>query len=77
MLEENQFLFNEFKKLEPTDETFNEMGNKVLRIVRRYEDELCSKSEGGRYGKFSENLSEKFQQEVHAFLPTIHAVRLD
>ena len=43
MLEENQFLFNEFKKLEPTDETFNEMGNKVLRIVRRYEDELCSK----------------------------------
>lgn len=77
MIEENQYLFNEFKKLTPEDEGFNDMGNKVLRIVRRYEDELCSKSEGGRYGKFSENLSEKFQQEVHAFVPTISSVKLD
>lgn len=77
MVEENQYLFDDFKKLSPEDEKFNEVGNKVLRVVRRYEDELCSKSEGGRYGKFSEGLSEKFQAEVHTYLPSLHAVLLD
>lgn len=77
MIEENQYLFDEFKKLKVDDELFHDIGNKVLRIIRRYEDELCSKSEGGRYGKFSENLSEKFQAEVHAYLPTISQVRLE
>lgn len=85
MLEENQDLFNEFKALEErfsTDrdsvsEEFNTVGNKVLRVIRRYEDELCSKSEGGKYGKFSANLSEKFQQEVHGYFKHISSVRLE
>lgn len=77
MLEENQGLFNEFKALSPDNESFNDMGNKVIRVVRRYEDELCARSEGGRYGKFSENLSEKFQAEVHTYFPTLANVRLD
>lgn len=85
MLEENQDLFNEFKALEdrystsPDEvaEEFNTVGNKVLRVIRRYEDELCSKSEGGRYGKFSANLSEKFQEEVRGYFRQIDAVRLE
>jgi hypothetical protein len=77
MLEENQELFNSFKTLTPESEEFHTEGNKVLRVIRRYEDELCSKSEGGRYGKFSENLSEKFQEEVHGYFPHIAAVRLE
>ncbi len=77
MLEENQELFNQFKALTLDDEAFHDVGNKVLRVIRRYEDELCSKSEGGRYGKFSENLSEKFQEEVHGYFTTIASVRLE
>ncbi len=77
MLEENQELFNSFKALSTDAEDFNDVGNKVLRVIRRYEDELCSKSEGGRYGKFSENLSEKFQQEVHGYFTTLASVRLE
>jgi hypothetical protein len=77
MLEENQDLFNHFRALSEDADTFNTEGNKVLRVIRRYEDELCAKSEGGRYGKFAENLSEKFQTEVHAYFPTLSAVQLD
>jgi hypothetical protein len=77
MLEENQALFNEFKGMSPDNDAFQDTGNKVIRVIRRYEDELCAKSEGGRYGKFSENLSEKFQGEVHAYFPTLANVRLE
>mgnify|MGYP007050220079 CR=1 FL=1 len=77
MLEENQELFNEFNALSTSDEDFHDTGNKVLRVIRRYEDELCSKSEGGKYGKFSANLSEKFQGEVRGYFKHIDAVRLE
>ena len=77
MLEENQELFNAFLALSVEGETFHVVGNKVLRVIRRYEDELCAKSEGGRYGKFSEGLSAKFQTEVHAYFPSLHTVRLE
>jgi hypothetical protein len=77
MLEENQELFNHFTSLEKNSEAFNTEGNKVLRVIRRYEDELCSKSEGGRYGVFSQNLSEKFWEEVRGYFKDIDAVRLE
>lgn len=84
MLEDNQFLFNDFKevhdKVASGDkeelEMFNEKGRKILRIIRRYEDALCAKSENSGYGKFSTNLSEKFWEEVRAYLPRIDEVEL-
>lgn len=79
MLEYNEALFDSFKKVHDeyaTDpslakEAFNTQGEKVLRVIRRYEDELCGKSEGGRYGKFSTNLSQKFWDEVRINFPKI------
>jgi hypothetical protein len=84
MIKENQGLFNEFKKLhdklyageESLRDEFNEKGQKVLRIIRRYEDSLCSKSENSGFAVFSENLAEKFWDEVRIFLPHIDDVML-
>jgi hypothetical protein len=77
MLEENQELVNHFKSLQKDSVEFHAEGNKVMRVIRRYEDELCSKSEGGKYGVFSQNLSEKFWEEVRGYFPEIDSVRLE
>ncbi len=79
MCEENKLLFDEFKKyhdmLDSNDKSakdkFNELGRKVLRVVRRYENELCAKSENSGFGRYSENLSDKFWQEVRNHFPQI------
>lgn len=83
MLGDYQDFFNEFKTLheqyvqEPDEykQAFFETGEKVLRIIRRYENELCSRSENSGYGKFSENLSEKFWEQVRAYFPFIDAIQ--
>lgn len=82
MLEQNKALFDEFKlihdKFAEDQDTyrkeFNEKGQDVLRIVQRYENILCGKSEGGRYGKFSSNLSEKFRSQLRGQFPFIDQV---
>jgi sugar-specific transcriptional regulator TrmB len=84
MLEENQLLFNEFKSVhdrytkekETLEEPFHDLGNKILRVIRRYENELCAKSENSGFGKFSSNLSEKFWEEIRAYFPHIDLVKL-
>jgi hypothetical protein len=84
MLEYNQKLFNEFKtthdnyaKNPQTWKTqFNEQGTKALRIIRRYENILCSHSENSGYGKFSTTLSDKFWTEVRNYLPLIDQVEI-
>lgn len=82
MLEYNHDEFLAFKKLhdayadDPThyQEQFNREGEKILRIVRRYENILCGKSESGKFGKFSANLSEKFWAELRVHFPHIDKV---
>lgn len=82
MIEYNAELFTTFKAISdkyaedpiPHQEELNDTGEKVLRIVRRYENMLCGKSENSGYGKFSSNLSEKFWGEVRAYLPQIDNV---
>jgi hypothetical protein len=84
MLEDNQKLFHEFKQVhdnyvqdkEEYREQFHEVGTKVLRIIRRYENVLCAKSENSGYGKFSSSLSDKFWEEVRAYLPLIDQVQI-
>lgn len=79
MLEYNHDLFVEFKKLhdkfsedpQSVKEQFNTEGEKVLRVIRRYENQLCGKSESGIYSKYSENLSEKFWEEIRTHFPKI------
>ncbi len=84
MLEDNQKLFNEFKiihdnfKDNPKNwhDKFNEEGSKILRVIRRYENNLCARSENTGFGKYSINLSDKFWEEVRLFLPLIDQVKI-
>jgi hypothetical protein len=82
MLEYNKEEFLTFKKLHDLyvddpkqyQAAFNEEGEKILRIIRRYENILCGKSESGKYGKFSTTLSDKFWNEVRIHFPKIDAI---
>ncbi len=82
MLDDCSDLFSEFQTLHDQvksgdieqEEEFYTVGSKVLRVIRRYENDLCSKSENSRFGKFSENLSEKFWELVRLKFPLIDTV---
>ncbi len=82
MLEYNKDLFDSFRtihsryELDPkaTQALFNEEGERVLRVIRRYENILCGKSESGKYGKFSSGLSEKFWGEIRQHFPHIDSI---
>lgn len=50
---------------------FNEKGMEVQVLLRRWENNLCGKSESGRYGTFSSNLADKFKEEVKKHFPKI------
>lgn len=82
MVEENKKLFDEFKIIHDKymeddvkfQDEFNEKGKGVVEIVRKYELLLCSKSEGGQYGKYATNLADKFWTEVRRVYPRIDFV---
>ncbi|SRR5258708_35979453 len=82
MLTENETLFDSFRALhdrysldqENIQEEFNKLGEKVMQIVRHYEDRLCNRSESSGYGTFTGGLAEKFQTEVKKHFPLIDNV---
>ena len=59
MLSQHKELFDEFKTIHDKysldqkkfQEEFNEKGQEVLDIIRKFENMLCSQSEGGIYGR--------------------------
>lgn len=84
MLDENKELFDSFAKLhldysmdqDGLQDKFNTEGEKIMEIIRNYENRLCSNTERGMYNKFSGGLSEKFQEIVRAHFPLIDHVGL-
>lgn len=82
MLENNKEMFDEFKKIhdnyvqDPASwkKEFNQKGQDIVRIIRKYENMLCGKSESGKYGKFSSKLAEKFWESVRNLFPKIDFV---
>jgi hypothetical protein len=72
MLNNNEELFENFQRLhdryaldeERWQEEFNKEGEKILNVVREYENKLCSQSEKGGYSHFTPKLAEKFKEEV-------------
>lgn len=50
---------------------FNEEGEKVLTIIRKYENLLCNTSESGKYGKFSSKTADTFWGFVRKAFPKI------
>lgn len=85
MISENLELFDEFEWVhkhysenpDKWQRTFNLVGEKVLEVIRIYEDLLCRKSEGGGYGRFSGNLAEKFQEEIRAHFSKINYIGIE
>lgn len=79
MLAIHHDLFTSFKEVHdkfaknPTayQKQFNEEGQDILRIIQKWENILCSKSESGKYGKFSSKLSDKFWGEISILFPLI------
>lgn len=79
MMATHKDLFEAFRKLHDNyvldpqqwQEKYNEEGREVMALLRRYENNLCSKSESSRYGKFSSNLSDKFWAEVRQIFSKI------
>ncbi|HET9946805.1 MAG TPA: MbeD/MobD family mobilization/exclusion protein [Patescibacteria group bacterium] len=79
MLDYHTDLFSAFEKMHSLYEKdskkwqkeFNDLGEEVLGVIRKYENILCNTSESGKYGKFSSNLSDKFWEVIRAKFPKI------
>jgi len=79
MLSAHDSVFKEFKRIHDAyvkdpkkwQDEFNEKGIEIQAIIRRWENNLCGKSESGKYGKFSSTLAEKFQSEIRIHFPKI------
>ena len=73
MIENNKELFDELKTwgTKPKSEEFQETQRKALRVARRNEDMLCSKTENTRFSNFSTNLADKFWEKIRAEYPEI------
>ena len=82
MIRQNKLVFDEFKKTHDNyctnpktyKDQFNEEGEKIQMIIRRYENQLCRHSENGGFGKFTGNLSDKFWEGVRSLFPKIDEV---
>jgi UDP-galactopyranose mutase len=82
MMEEHKELFDNFPDihreymLNPKEwqKLFNQYGREVVEIIRDYERRLCSNMATGKYGLFSQNLSEKFWGLVRKTFPKIDFV---
>ncbi len=72
MLDLNKKLFDDFRALHDKyafnegkwQDEFNREGEKILTVVREWENKLCRQSEKAGYGNYTNSLSEKFRAEV-------------
>lgn len=84
MIKSHQDLFNEFKilhdnyALDPKawQNEFNQKGQEIMTLIQRWENSLLSKTESGKYGKFSTRLSDKFWEEIRTIYPKINYIGL-
>ncbi len=84
MVDQNQEMFTNFKKLHDEyehdqtnlQEKFNTEGEKIMEIVREWENKLCMQQEKGGFSSFTSKLAEKFQQEVKKNYPLIDHIGL-
>ena len=54
--------------------SFNKEGEKVLDVIREYENRLCSRSQTTGYASYTTRLAEKFQELVKSRYPKIDHV---
>lgn len=84
MIDENKEIFDKFRELhdryalnqDELQEIFNKEGEKIVELLREYEDRLCRQTEKGGYSLFSGKLAEKFQDEVRKVFPYVDYIGL-
>ncbi len=84
MMENHKEIFNKFQTIHDKylsdpkkfQAEFNEKGEEIMTIIRRYETLLCGKAESSRFGKFSSKTAETFWKYIKAKFPQIEAVGL-
>ena len=84
MIETNKEALDEFKKIhalygmnqDKWQEKFNEEGEKIVKLVKEWEDRLCKQSEKAGHGNYTGTLAEKFQAEIKKEFPLIDHVGL-
>lgn len=74
MLEANKEAFDAFRLIhneyaiasdpDKLQDKFNAEGEKIMVIIREWEQKLCSQSEKAGFGSYTTSLSEKFQAEI-------------
>jgi hypothetical protein len=82
MISENKELFEQFQIIhqsyslnpEINQDKFNQIGKDVLDVIREYERKLCRQQERGQFGKYSQNLSDKFWSVIRIYFPKIDRV---
>ncbi len=82
MLKNNPELFEKFQEIhdkyaEDADawrEEFNAVGAQVVEVIRDWELKLCRASQGSQYGKYANQLADKFWNEIRKNLPKIDFV---
>ncbi len=82
MLDENREIFDEFKNIHDRygldmnnlQEEFNEVGKRVFKVIREYENRLCNRSESNGYGSYTGSLAQKFMDEIRGLFPHIDRV---
>lgn len=82
MMDYNKELFDEFQSIhdkfaeneQKNKQQFNEVGERVLVVIRKYENLLCEKAEGGKYGKFSDKTADTFWKYIRGTFPKIDFV---
>ena len=84
MIETNREAFGEFRKIHALygmdqdrwQEKFNKEGEKIVKLVKEWENKLCKQSEKAGYGNYTGTLAGKFQSEVKKEFPLIDHVGL-
>jgi len=84
MIDLNQETFDKFEKIhalydldqDKWQERFNKEGEKIVKLVKEWENKLCKQSEKAGYGNYTGTLAEKFQSEVKKEFPLIDHVGL-
>jgi hypothetical protein len=82
MIDNHSELFFQFQDLhdqyvlqpEKLQKEFNEVGVKVMDVIREWERKLCQHSERGKFGKYSDKLADKFWNLVRKDYPKIDFV---
>ena len=82
MIDENKEIFSQFIDLHDKycqdskqwQGKYNLIGEKIVAIIRVWENKLCRESERGQYGKYSANLADKFWTLVRSDFPKIDFV---